>query len=159
MTLSTVLLFPLMGFGSSRLPRSTDGPPRAMLQASQDAIIGHAASNRTNVIEFWGMAYAQPPIGPLPFKAPQRYAKHETFNASNSVSPVDLYSTAQALPPLAVRKSYRVGGNRLGGLLAALDCPANSGRKMPFAEGGGIKFGCSTKYRASMVTPASSSSF
>src|ERR1700722_4128852 len=39
--------------------------------------------------------YAQPPIGSLRFDAPQKYAKYETFDALNFVSPVGLHSVAQ----------------------------------------------------------------
>ena len=90
MTLAVILLIPLMGFASALLPRSADCSPGATVQTSQGPIIGHSAANRTQVNEFLGIPYAQPPLGSLRFAAPQKYAKNETFNAIEFVSPVNL---------------------------------------------------------------------
>ncbi|KAI4154657.1 MAG: hypothetical protein LQ340_001544 [Diploschistes diacapsis] len=51
-------------------PRSwTVGQP---VQTTSGTVAGHAASNLTHVSEYLGIPYAQPPLGALRFKAPQK---------------------------------------------------------------------------------------
>ena len=49
-------------------------------------ITGHAASNLTQVSEYLGIPYAQPPVESQRFKAPQAYISSNAFNASTFVS-------------------------------------------------------------------------
>lgn len=93
MIAAVILLLPLTVFASALWPRSADDSSAATVQTSQGSIIGHSASNRTEVNEFLGIPYAQPPVGSLRFAAPQRYTKHDTFEALNFVSPVNFKST------------------------------------------------------------------
>jgi cholinesterase len=48
-------------------------------------IRGHAASNRTEVSEYLGIPFAQPPVGELRFAAPQPYrpGSNQPFDASS----------------------------------------------------------------------------
>jgi hypothetical protein len=56
------------------------------VNTTSGTIVGHAATNTTNVSEYLGIPYAQPPIGALRFAAPQPYQSNETFIASKFVS-------------------------------------------------------------------------
>ena len=49
-------------------------------------ITGHLAENRSSVIEFLGIPYAQPPIGDLRFAAPKNYEGSGSYVASEWVS-------------------------------------------------------------------------
>lgn len=67
------------------------------VSTSSGTIIGHAATNTTQVSEYLGIRYAQPPVGSLRFAAPQPYTSNETFTASSFVS--------STLNPLSVHSS------------------------------------------------------
>jgi hypothetical protein len=58
------------------------------VKTTSGTIIGHEASNRTDVTEFLGIRYAQAPIGNLRFVAPVPYVapKGTIFEASEWVS-------------------------------------------------------------------------
>ena len=68
------------------------------VKTSNGIIIGHAAPNASQVVEYLGIPYAQPPIGDLRFAAPIAYKGNATsiFNASEFVRP--LISTLYKLP-------------------------------------------------------------
>lgn len=55
------------------------------VKTSSGAVTGHAARNRTEVSEYLGIPYAQPPIGVLRFAAPQTYHSTRAFSASTYV--------------------------------------------------------------------------
>lgn len=78
---SVILLFPLLTV-AERLSRIT-------VQTSSGSIVGHRASNRSQVLEYLGIPYAQPPIGSLRFAAPQSYTANCAFVASKFVSRSD----------------------------------------------------------------------
>jgi hypothetical protein len=46
----------------------------ATVETSSGTLIGHQASNKTQVTEFLGIRYAQAPVGELRFAAPMKYA-------------------------------------------------------------------------------------
>lgn len=58
------------------------------VQTSNGFIIGHEAPNASNVVEYLGIPYAQPPIGDLRFAAPVALEgdPKSTFKASEFVS-------------------------------------------------------------------------
>jgi hypothetical protein len=58
------------------------------VQTTSGIVVGHEASNRTDVTEFLGIRYAQAPIGNLRFAAPVPYVAPEgaVFEASDWVS-------------------------------------------------------------------------
>ncbi len=83
---SIILLFPILAIANLLSPRSTESLSGITVQTANGPIVGHQASNRSKVSEYLGIPYAQPPIGPLRFAAPQRYGASETFVASKFVS-------------------------------------------------------------------------
>ncbi|KAF2140431.1 uncharacterized protein K452DRAFT_335591 [Aplosporella prunicola CBS 121167] len=54
------------------------------VKTSNGPIIGHLATNRSDVIEYLGIPYAQPPVGPLRFAAPKKYASNGTVYVASS---------------------------------------------------------------------------
>lgn len=52
------------------------------VQTDSGPVVGHAAPNATEVSEYLGIPYAQPPVGNLRFAAPLRYAGNTTINGS-----------------------------------------------------------------------------
>ena len=56
------------------------------VNTSSGPVSGHAARNRTQVSEYLGIPYAQPPVGELRFAPPLPYASSAPFNASSYVS-------------------------------------------------------------------------
>ena len=58
----------------------------ATVQTSSGAITGHAAKTKTEVSEYLGIPYAQPPTGDLRFAAPQTYSSSAPITA-NAFSP------------------------------------------------------------------------
>ena len=54
-----------------------------VVQTDSGPISGHAASQATNVSEYLGIPFAEPPVGNLRFAAPVRYqSTGQTINAS-----------------------------------------------------------------------------
>lgn len=47
--------------------------PPGHIQTSSGIIIGHSASNKSQVTEFLGIRYAEAPVGELRFAAPKKY--------------------------------------------------------------------------------------
>ena len=70
----------------------------ATVQTSSGAVTGHAAKNKTDVFEYLGIPYAQPPTGNLRFAAPATYNSSKAFNAS-AFSP-DCPQMGLSSPPL-----------------------------------------------------------
>jgi carboxylesterase type B len=57
------------------------------VETSSGTLIGHESSNKTHVIEFLGIRYAEAPVGELRFAAPKKYVAPAgtVFEASNWV--------------------------------------------------------------------------
>ena len=56
------------------------------VRTTNGLIIGHEAPNRSDVIEFLGIPYAQPPLDQLRFASPVKYGKSNgIYNASKWV--------------------------------------------------------------------------
>lgn len=75
---------------------SHKGRPWAVGQAvntTSGTIVGHAATNTTQVSEYLGIRYAEVPVGNLRFAAPKAYKSNATYNAVNFVS-VPIYQWA-----------------------------------------------------------------
>jgi len=58
----------------------------APVKTSSGTVWGHRAPNATSVSEYLGIPFAQPPVGPLRFAAPERYDSERIFNAAKAVS-------------------------------------------------------------------------
>jgi hypothetical protein len=56
------------------------------VDTTSGTIIGHAASNVTEVSEYLGIPYAKPPVGNLRFAAPQKFESDQTIDAAAFVS-------------------------------------------------------------------------
>ena len=61
--------------------------PGTAVNTTSGPVIGHAATNRTLVVEYLGIPYAQPPTGDLRFLPPLAYESLAVFNASSYVCP------------------------------------------------------------------------
>ena len=74
---------------ASILPRAQSSPTQRSFSVGQEVnttsgiIHGHAAANRTEVSEYLGIPFAQPPLGGLRFAAPKPYLSSAHFNASS----------------------------------------------------------------------------
>ena len=53
-----------------------------IVHTSSGPVIGHAAPNATEVSEYLGIRYAQPPLGSLRYAAPLPYTGNAAINAS-----------------------------------------------------------------------------
>lgn len=58
----------------------------ATVQTSSGPVTGHAALNQTEVLEYLGIPYAQPPLGNLRFAPPQTYTSQTPLTGSSYVS-------------------------------------------------------------------------
>ena len=81
------LLLPLLAANPTLATAQwTEWSGSAPVNTSSGAITGHAATNKTDVLEYLGIPYAQPPVGQLRFAPPQPYTSFQPFNASSYVS-------------------------------------------------------------------------
>lgn len=87
------LILPFLAAVIHSAAQWTGPSPSSAVNTSSGLISGHAAKNRTDILEYLGIPYAQPPIGKLRFAPPQPYSSSEPFNASSYVG---LHSSAQA---------------------------------------------------------------
>ncbi|TKA61784.1 hypothetical protein B0A49_09466 [Cryomyces minteri] len=67
----------------SWLPQTIPGWSHVTVETANGPVVGHAAVNRSQVLEYLGIPYAQPPVGSLRFAAPAQYASKSRFIASN----------------------------------------------------------------------------
>ncbi|KEQ80927.1 carboxylesterase [Aureobasidium pullulans EXF-150] len=56
----------------------------ATVNTTSGLIVGHASYNRSQVSEYLGIPYAQPPLGSLRFAAPKKFKSTQLLNASAS---------------------------------------------------------------------------
>lgn len=56
-----------------------------VVNTSSGSVTGHAASVNTDVSEYLGISFAQPPIGDLRWTAPQTYSSTDAINGTNFV--------------------------------------------------------------------------
>lgn len=56
------------------------------VQTSSGPVQGHVAANATEVSEYLGIPYAQPPVGDLRFRPPVKYTGNSTINGTDFVS-------------------------------------------------------------------------
>ena len=56
------------------------------VQTSSGLVLGQPASSRSQVSQYLGIPFAQPPLGKLRFAAPQAYSGTGTINATAYVS-------------------------------------------------------------------------
>lgn len=70
-----------------------------IVETSSGAVAGHAATQYSEVSEYLGIPYAQPPVGDLRFAAPVKYAGSSMLNGSvfvglqtdsSSLTPADM---------------------------------------------------------------------
>ena len=80
------LTLPILATVGQSAAQWTQWTGPSAVNTSSGLISGHAATNRTQVLEYLGVPYAQPPVGQLRFAPPQPYSSSQPFNASSYVS-------------------------------------------------------------------------
>lgn len=80
------------------------------VQTSSGVVFGKSASEKTQVSEYLGIPFAQPPVGNLRFAAPQAYVGSGTVNATSFVSTLleSYVSLADGRCKVAVRTAKTV---------------------------------------------------
>ena len=63
----------------------SDAQVGATVQTSSGPVSGHPALNRTQVSEYLGIPYAQPPLGDLRFAAPQTFSSSKPLSGASYV--------------------------------------------------------------------------
>ena len=98
------LAAPLVAASACRPPEWTVGQT---VHTSSGAVEGHAASTASEVSEYLGIPYAQPPVGNLRFQPPVRYSGKGKIGGKSFVS--------ASLPTqkLTVLTSTNLGGRML----------------------------------------------
>jgi len=83
-TFFTALSFPLAW--ASPLYQHFNFSVGHIVETSSGAVVGHAATNYSEVSEYLGIPYAQAPVGDLRFAAPLKYSGSSMLNGSAFVS-------------------------------------------------------------------------
>jgi len=78
----------------------------ATVQTSSGPVTGHAALNQTQVSEYLGIPYAQPPLGNLRFAPPQTYSSQTPLTGSSYVS--QLFTTASGIGDTNTERNFLV---------------------------------------------------
>jgi len=71
---------------ASRLSLAAPSLSFETIETNNGRITGHRAPKATDVWEYLGIPYAQPPLGNLRFAAPQKYKGQAPYTAANFVS-------------------------------------------------------------------------
>ena len=75
----------LLAFIVAATARSTNWTVGQTVQTYSGPVSGHAASNDTQVSEYLGIPFAQPPVGELRFAPPVKYQGNSSINGTNYV--------------------------------------------------------------------------
>ncbi|KAM3081232.1 hypothetical protein ACMFMG_005187 [Clarireedia jacksonii] len=104
-----------------------NGRVQVGVQTTSGKLIGHQASNASNVIEFLGIRYAQPTNGSLRFQAPVPFESYDTYEALH-YAPACPFNPAAPLPTFPNKSSTfeRIYATASGGtgLAFSEDCLA-----------------------------------
>lgn len=84
--------------------RQTNWTIGQTVQTNSGAVIGHPAPSATDVSEYLGIPFAQPPLGPLRFAAPLPYTNNGLINASSFVG---FASVCDAIEPSPILSGFR----------------------------------------------------
>ncbi|KAI9753569.1 MAG: hypothetical protein M4579_005086 [Chaenotheca gracillima] len=95
MKLFGALLLPVLAAAGPLASRSGTSPT---VKTSNGDITGHPAINRTDVVEYLGIPFAQPPVGSLRFEPPQKYTGNGALIASKYSAYVRLIWSCPATP-------------------------------------------------------------
>ena len=126
-------------------------PVGAAVNTTSGRVIGHAASNTTQVSEYLGIPFAKPPLGNLRFAPPEPYSSKADINASKFGA--DCAATLTQVPgflPLQLRSllgSLGQAGDRLDEdclFLNVWSKPQTGSDKKPvliWIYGGGFSYG------------------
>lgn len=79
---STALSLPLAWASPQFCGKPTNFTVGQIVETSSGPVVGHAATAHSEVSEYLGIPYAQPPVGHLRFAAPVRYAGSSMVNGS-----------------------------------------------------------------------------
>jgi hypothetical protein len=96
-------LYALAEFNSQHpiAPRDSAWKVGQIVQTSSGPVQGHPSPNASEVSEYLGIPYAQPPVGHLRFQPPV------TFNGTNTINASKFVSTAPRQPPSSLRLTER----------------------------------------------------
>ena len=82
--LALVFVFPWAVISAKTTGRF-EGLPKGAVNTTSGIVIGHSSTNRTSVLEYLGIPYAQPPVLSLRFEPPVTFTSTAAYNASNYV--------------------------------------------------------------------------
>ena len=74
-----------------------NGQQHLTVKTTNGPVTGHPATNVSNVIEYLGIPFAQPPIGDLRFAPPAKYTGSEAYIASDWVCKAHVSHAVQQL--------------------------------------------------------------
>jgi hypothetical protein len=84
---SIILFYFSAAANSAAVARHSNWTIAQTVNTDSGSVVGHAAPNATEVSEYLGIPFAQPPVGELRFAAPLRYSGNSEIDASKFVSP------------------------------------------------------------------------
>jgi len=108
-TVFTALSLPLAWASPQFCSKETNFTVGQTVETSSGAVVGHAATKYSEVSEYLGIPYAQPPVRDLRFAAPVKYVGSSMLNGSafvgyklntSSLTPADILGSRMPYPTI-----------------------------------------------------------